>query len=134
MCSTSTTCISPIRITSHRSICCNQHLLSSNNSNKSCVQQSSTIQIEPNLYKCCGCCGVMFSELSKPAGMPRFLVCTVYLGSRNGPRMHLVIVADWRAWYWGSYSPLSEPITGHGSFDVYLEKYAAVHTGMQNLG
>ena len=77
MCSTSRTSISPIRITSHRSTCCNQHLLSSNNSNKSCVQQSSTIHIEPNLYKCCGYHEVMFSELINPAGMPRFLVCTV---------------------------------------------------------
>ena len=66
MCSTSRTSISPIRITSHRNTCYNQHLLSSNNSNKSCVQQSSTIHIEPNLYKRCGCHGVMFSELSNP--------------------------------------------------------------------
>ena len=100
MCSTSRTSISPIRITSHRSICCNQHLLSSNNSNKSYVQQSSTIHIEPNLYKCCGCHGVMFSELSNPAGMPRLHMCTVL----------------------------------YNFIDVYLEKYAAVHTGMQNLG
>ena len=79
MCSTSRTSISPIRITtSHRSNCCNQYLLKSNNSNKSCVQQSSTI--EPNLDKCCGCHGVMFAELSNPAGMPRFLVCMVLYG------------------------------------------------------
>ena len=77
MCNTSRTSINSIRITTHRSICCSQHLFSSNNSNKSCVQQSSTIHIEPNLYKCCGCCGMMFSELCNLAGMPRFLVCTV---------------------------------------------------------
>ena len=94
MCSTSRTSVSPFRITSHRSICCNQHLLSSNNSNKSCVQQSSSIHIEPNLYKCCGCHGVMFSEVSYPAEMTRFLVCTVLYRvqewSQNASRMSLI--------------------------------------------
>ena len=97
MCSTSRTSISPIRITSDRSNCCNQYLLSSNNSSKSCVQQSSTIHIEPNLYKCCGCHGVMFSELSNPAGMPRFWVCTGLYSVQKVSRMHLEIIADWGA-------------------------------------
>ena len=86
LCSTSRTNISPIRITtSHRSICCNQYLLKSS-SNKSCVQQSSTIHIEPSLYNCCGCCGVMFSELFNLAGMPRFLVYTALYSNEIGPK------------------------------------------------
>ena len=131
MCSTSRTSISPIRITtSHRSICCNQYLLKSNNSNKSYVQQSSTIHTEPSLYRCCG---VMFTELSNPTGMPRFRVCTALYSVQKLSRMHLGIVADWGAWSRSLYSALYEPITGHVSFDAFIKKYAAVHTGMQSL-
>ena len=83
MCSTSRTNISPIRIiTSHRSICCNQYLLKSNNSNKSCVQQSSTVKLfkySSILYR------RMFPISSSPCRMPRFQVCTGFLVSSKVP-------------------------------------------------
>ena len=113
--------ISPIRITtSHRSICCNQYLLKSNNSNKCCVQQSSNIHIEPNLYKCCGCHGVMFSELSNPAGMPRFLVCTGLYSVQMCPEVNGNIFHDWRIITGGMNCVLHEPITGSVNFDVFI--------------
>ena len=95
MCSTSRTSISSIGITtSHRSICCKQYLLKSS-SNKSCVQQSSTIHTEPSLHRCCGCHGVMFSKLSNPAGMPRFQVCTGLFRVQKSPEVNGIVAQYW---------------------------------------
>ena len=119
MCSTSRTSISPIRITtSHRSICCNQYLLKSS-FNKSCVQQSSTIHKEPNLYKCCWCHGVMFSELSNPAGMPRFWVCTDLYSFQKCPEVNGIVVQYWTIIPGGIHQSSYEPITGVDRFDVF---------------
>ena len=116
MCSTSRTSISPIRITtSHRSICCNQYLLKSNNSNKSCVQ----VHTEPSLYRCCGCCGVMFSELSNPAGMPRFWVCTTLYSVQKCPEVNGIVVQYWTIISGGIHQNSYEPITGVDRFDVF---------------
>ena len=72
----------------------------------------------------------MFSELANPAGIPKFLVCTVFYSVQKRSRMHLGIVADWRAWSRGLYSGLYEPIMDHVNFDVFIKKYAAVHIAM----
>ena len=51
---------------------------------------------------------------------PDFLCAPSYVGFRNGPRMHLGIVTDWRAWYRGLYSAFYEPIMDCVNFDVFI--------------
>ena len=98
-------------------MCCNQYLLKSNNSNKSCVQQSSTIQIEPS--QCHGCRRLMFSESSNPAGMPRFWVCTALYSVQKCPEVNGVNFHVWKIITGSMNSGSFEPITGSVKFDVY---------------
>ena len=92
------------------------------------------MQIEPNLYQCCGCCGVMFSESSNPAGMPRFQVCTALYSVQKCPEVNSIVAQYWTIIRGGMNCVLHEPITGSVNFDVFIKKNAAAHTGMQNLG
>ena len=98
-------------------ICCYQYLLKSNNSNKSCVQQSSTKFKEPS--QCHGCHGLMFSESSHPAGMPRSWVCTALYSVQKCPEVNGIIFHDWKIITGGMNRGSFEPITGSVNFDVY---------------
>ena len=74
----------------------------------------------------------MFSELSNPAGMPRFLVCPKDV--KMCPEVNGGVFHHWTITTGGLDCVFHEPITGNVKFDVFIKKYAAVHIGMQNLG
>ena len=76
----------------------------------------------------------MFSESSNPAGMPRFWVCTALYSLQKCPEVNGIVVQYWTIITGVMNCVLYEPITGSVNFDVFVKKYAAVHTGMQNLG
>ena len=72
---------------------------------------------EPSQY--CGCHGLMFSESSHPAGMPRFWVCTALYSVQKYPEVNGIIFHDWKIITGGMNRNLFGPITGSVIFDVY---------------
>ena len=61
-----------------------------------------------------------FSELSNPAGMPRFLVGTGLYSVQMCPEVNGSIFHDWRIITGGMNCVLHEPITGSVNFNVFI--------------
>ena len=128
MCSTSRTSISPIGITTgHRSICCSIAFIEIKFQQKLCATfkyrtyRTKHELIWKYLPKYSSVIhGVMFSELSNPAGMPRFLVCTGLYSVQMWSAVKGVIFPYWSiitgGMNWSSY----EPITANVNFDVFI--------------
>ena len=58
------------------------------------MHQSSTNHKEPS--QCHECHGLMFSESSNPAGMPRLWVCTALYSVQKCPEVNGIIFHDWK--------------------------------------
>ena len=80
---------------------------------------NNQVHTEPSLYRCCKCHGVMFSESSNPAGMPRFRVCTALYSIQKCPEVNDIVVQYWTIITGGINCVLHEPITGSVKFDVF---------------
>ena len=123
MCSTSRTSISPdtvCQLMNKRQqvtevFVAIQHLLKSNNSNKSFVQQSSTV----NLFKYSSIQEDV-SNSGSPCRMPRFLVCTALYSVQMWSAVKGTIFPYWRIITGGMNCVLHEPITSSVNFDIFI--------------
>ena len=101
--------------TSHRINCCSIAFIEIKFQQKLCF--NNQVQVITKVFKCHG---VMFSELSNPAGMPRFLVCMVLYSVQEMSTVNDSIFHDWRIVTRGMNSVIHEPITGSVNFDVFI--------------
>ena len=94
---------------------------------------NNQVHTEPNLNRCCGCHGVIFSKLSNPTGMPRFWVCTGLYSVQKCQEVNGIVFLHWTIIPGVIHQSLYEPITGVDRFDVFgIEECSSAHRNAES--